>query len=284
MRRLNAVARALLLSVAALALAACTIVTPTPAATEDAVVIHEATFTATEYSFDGPDTLTAGWNRLTLVNEGPNELHHAQFIRLPDGMTQEEAMAALMSPEPPAGIGFGGGPSVFIPGESGASTYNMAPGSYLVVCFIPDAEGVPHVAHGMVKFVTVEGEAVTAEPDIEADVTIELVDFAFVVPELTPGRHVIRVENRGPEPHELFMVQLAPGAKMEDVIAWTESPQGPPPGKPVGGVQVIEPGAVAFFEVELVAGDYGMACFHGSPAHEGAPHFALGMIANITVQ
>src|SRR5258708_27754165 len=64
------------------------------------------TFTATEYAFQGPDTLAAGLTTLRLVNDG-KELHHASIFKLGEGKTLADfhaAMAGVMSgkaPPPP---------------------------------------------------------------------------------------------------------------------------------------------------------------------------------------
>lgn len=44
-----------------------------------------------------------------------------------------------------------------------------------------------------------------------------------------------RVHNTGPQPHEVQLVQLAPGASLGDFMKWLEKMEGPPPGKPLGG-------------------------------------------------
>ena len=52
------------------------------------------TFTAAEYSFQGPDTLAAGLTTLRLVNHG-KELHHASIFKLAEGKTLADFQAAM---------------------------------------------------------------------------------------------------------------------------------------------------------------------------------------------
>ncbi|MEY2469874.1 MAG: hypothetical protein QOF21_2572, partial [Actinomycetota bacterium] len=59
------------------------------------------------------------------------------------------------------------------------------------------------------------------------------------------------------------------------------APTGPPPYALAGGVGVVEPGASATVTQTLPAGSYAFFCFIPSP--DGAPHFAKGMSAPITV-
>lgn len=249
--------------------------------------INEVTFKATDYAFDGPDTLIAGWNRITLQNEG-GELHHGQLLRLPPDRTMEDLIAAMReNPDhPPQWLAYEGGPGVYVPGDGGAATVELEAGSYVLICVLPDAEGVPHVAHGMMKPVTVtEGDGSSPEQPVTADVTMELQDYSFTLSEeITAGSHTFRVENGGSEPHEVAVVKLAPGATAQDFIAAfaPDAPPGPPPGQPIGGLQVIDPGEAGYFSAEFESGvTYALICFH--PNEEGVPHLALGMVQEFVV-
>lgn len=249
--------------------------------------IDEVSFTATDYAFDGPDTLTAGWNRISLQNEG-GELHHGQLLRLPPDKSMEDLMAAMQeNPDhPPAWLAYEGGPGVYVPGEGGAATVELEAGNYVLICVLPDAEGVPHVAHGMMKPVTVEeGDGASPEEPVTADVTMDLQDYSFTLSEeITAGSHTFRVKNSGSEPHEVAVVKLAPGATAQDFIAAfaPDAPPGPPPGRPIGGLQVIDPGGAGYFSTEFESGaTYALICFH--PNDEGVPHLALGMVQEFVV-
>ena len=52
------------------------------------------TFTAKDFSYDAPDTITAGMVTLHLVNQGP-DLHHIQLMKLADGHTAAELAEGL---------------------------------------------------------------------------------------------------------------------------------------------------------------------------------------------
>jgi hypothetical protein len=69
------------------------------------------------------------------------------------------------------------------------------------------------------------------------DVVITLRDYAFdLSTPLTAGTHTIRVENAGPQWHEVGIERLAEGKTTADFQAWMAAPQGPPPVHPAGGV------------------------------------------------
>jgi len=260
-----------------------------PPAQESLAVVErpfEVTFTATEYTFAGPETIPAGWIRIHLVNEG-QELHHAQLLKLPDDKGMDDLFQAMQADptHPPHWVSFTGGPSAIIPGDGAAATVYLEPGQYLVICFLTDAEGVPHAAHGMAHPLTVTeaGGADTASPS--ADITMTLFDFNFALSgEITPGTHTFHVVNGGPQPHEVAVVQLAPGATAEAFLASVgPGAEGPPQGRPIGGLQVVDTGGEGYFSATFEAGsDYLLLCFH--PDEEsGAPHFALGMIQQFRV-
>ena len=52
------------------------------------------TYIAKDYSYTGPDTIAAGWQKISLANQG-TELHEAQFIRLEDGKNAADLVKAI---------------------------------------------------------------------------------------------------------------------------------------------------------------------------------------------
>ncbi|MDX1600588.1 MAG: hypothetical protein R3191_03630 [Anaerolineales bacterium] len=266
------------LALAALILSACGAAAPE---------IQEVSYTATEYSFEGPAEIEAGLTRIRLDNEG-QELHHAQLIRLGEGMTMDDLGAAMQEGRVPESISWQGGASVAVPGGGVSAVVDLEPGSYVLLCVIPDSEGTPHAQHGMVMPVQVtEDGAQQAEPP-EADLTMTLRDFEFELSEsVSAGEQTIHVVNEGPQPHEVAVVQLAPDASVEDFMAAIQpgsESEGPPPGMPVGGLQVIDSGDEGYFTTTFESGSrYALICFH--PDQEtGQPHAALGMVQTFTVE
>ena len=112
---------------------------------EAAPQVNEVSLTAVDYRFDGPQFLPSGMTELTLINGG-QELHQQQLLTLPEGMTADDLIAGLMSGEegpPPPGVDAAGGVGALNPGLMGSVTLNLAVGNYVMVCFVPNAEGVP---------------------------------------------------------------------------------------------------------------------------------------------
>lgn len=243
------------------------------------------TVTATDYAFDAPAQVPAGTTTLRLSNQG-KELHHAQLIKLEEGKTVEDVLRLVKTPGPlPRWIKFVGGPNAVPPGQQAVATSGLAPGKYAYVCVIPGADGVPHIAKGMIRSFEVTGSAGQAGQELPAaDVTITLADYDFRTSgPLTPGLRTIRVENAGPQVHELALLKLAPGKKVEDFARWAETGmKGAPPAEPVGGVVGLEKEGRGSFTVNLTASDYGLICFIPD-AKDGKPHLAHGMMKTIKV-
>ena len=271
---------ALAAAVAAVTLAGCR--SSQPAKETAASGANEVTVTAHDYAFDAPAEIPAGLTTFHLVNRGPS-LHHLQLIRLDGGKTGNDFVAALKAGgPPPLWASLAGGPNPPEPGSTTSATVSLEPGDYAIVCFVPAVDGMPHLMKGMVHQLKVVGPSrEVAEP--AADVVMKLVDFDFQLSApLAAGRHTIRVENAGTQPHEVAIIRLQPGKTPEDFAAWGEKPEGPAPGALFGGMTGIMPGGHAFANVDLPAGDYALMCFFPD-GKDGKPHFAHGMMKLIKV-
>ena len=79
----------------------------------------------------------------------------------------------------------------------------------------------------MVQPFEVTGEAAAAE-EPEAVGTAVLRDFSFELPtELAAGPQIWKVTNEGPEPHELALLQLAPGMTADQALAMLAAMEAP---------------------------------------------------------
>jgi len=243
------------------------------------------TVTATDFTYQAPDSIASGNTTVRLVNRG-KELHQVQLIKLEGGKTLEDLAQALKSGgPPPSWVKFVGGPNAVAPGQEAQATSVLAPGQYAYMCFIPSPDGVMHAAKGMARPFTVSaGSTASAAQQPSADITIKLVDYDFQPSQpLKPGKQTILVENAGPQPHELVLLRLAPGKKVEDFATWSETGmKGPPPAQPLGGVTLLDKGARGTFRADLTPGEYGFICYF--PDHkDGKPHLAHGMMKTFKV-
>ena len=252
---------------------------PTPGPSANVV-----TYIARDYGFEGPAQIPAGPTLFRLDNQG-KELHHLVLIRIEQGRTYDSLLAALRKPgPPPAWIHLVGGPNATGPGANSNATENLREGHYAVVCFIPGADGVPHMAKGMTSPLEVVAATGPVAREVTADVTIKLSDYAFDVSSpLTVGGHVIRVENTGPQPHELVLVKLAPGKTVKDIEVWEKGGEkGVPPVSPLGGISPMMANESGQFTVELTPGDYAFSCYVPD-MKDGKAHLMHGMVKSVKV-
>jgi hypothetical protein len=258
---------------------------------------------ASEYRFDAPDSLPAGWTTFRLANTG-GEIHYGHIVRLDPGRTVEELVAAYAAairtsgPRPKWVTRFGG-PGGTAPGDTSSVTQLLEPGEYVWICPIEDETGAPHFGKGEVKPFVVYA----AGPDVagrvaapEADLVVRLVDFDFTFePALRAGRHTVRVENAGVEPHDLVLMKLAPGVTAEDMMtamnperARRDAPAGDPPpsfeslGTGDGGIAAIAPAMESYFEADFTPGEYVLLCMATAP--DGRSHIEHGMVRQVSVR
>lgn len=285
----------------AFVLSACSTKGDTPAQ-NSAAAPNVVSLAATEYAFDAPDTIPAGWTNLRLANRG-REVHYGHIVRLEPGRTVKELVDAYAEairtsgPRPKWVMRFGGPGGVF-PGDSSSVTQYLEPGSYVWICPIEDNGGNPHFGKGEVKSFVVTGSTgamadSAARP--EASMVIGLMDFSFALDSSVPaGRHTIRVANAGKEPHDLVMVRLNPGKTVAELFAAMnperarrpgQAAQAPPPLESLvtgaGGIAAIASGMESFFDANLIPGEYVLLCMATAP--DGRSHIEHGMVKQIRI-
>ncbi|MGH7711123.1 MAG: hypothetical protein ACREOG_07555 [Gemmatimonadaceae bacterium] len=250
------------------------------------------TITATDFAFQTPHTLAAGWTTFRLTNNG-GQPHMAQLIRLERGMTPADFLKAYgeafrtKGPRPERARRLSG-PGVATPQQTSNATLYLEPGNYLWICLFNLPDGVPHVVgHEMAQPFVVKASGVNAQVQAAptADVVMRLTDYAFgLSTPLTAGRRTVRVENVGTESHEVGVVKLVTGKTIKDFEAWMQDPGKAPlesTASVAGGVTSLAPGADAYFEVDLTPGEYVLLCFVTAP--DGRSHIEHGMIQQIRV-
>ncbi|MGQ0641398.1 MAG: hypothetical protein ACT4P6_11615 [Gemmatimonadaceae bacterium] len=257
----------------------------TPVAAVDTPAVPTIELTASDFAFQGPDTVQAGPTWIRMANAG-KEFHHVIVFHLADGHTFEEFLKAVStSPTPPEWAHPLGGPIAPSPGGAPTATaVNLGAGTYALICVVPSADGVPHIAKGMARQLTVVPQtAAAAAAPITPTSTITLADYSFTPSTpLSAGKNIIRVVNSASQPHEVVIVRLFPGKTVADIAAFGEKPVGEPPGEVVGGASFIAGNNENFIDVDLTPGDYGFICFVPD-AKDGKPHVAHGMIEQFKI-
>ena len=242
-----------------------------------------ATVVAKDFAFEAPDSIPAGWTKFRMINDGPN-IHHMQIVRLDSGKTVADLQSLAPNTPPPQWFVAAGGPNGVDGKLESNATMNLAPGNYVMLCFVDIPEKQPHFMKGMVRPFTVTPSAATGTEPV-ADVTLSLADFAFTVKSgtLSAGKHVIKVVNDGPQEHEVVLLRFQPGKTMKDLGAWAAKYEGPQPITGLGGVAGILKGSNGYFDVDLTPGNYVFICFAPDPKTKKA-HMELGMIKEFSIQ
>jgi uncharacterized cupredoxin-like copper-binding protein len=143
-------------------------VTEAATTTETAPPPPDHTITATDYAFAPPTTAAPGETTIQFVNGGA-EPHEVGVWKLDEGVTMQQVIDMMSAPPPtedPAATAdpaaqevpftTAGGVAAIIPNSSSLWIANLEAGTYGLVCFVPNAEGVPHVELGMVAEFTVQ--------------------------------------------------------------------------------------------------------------------------------
>jgi uncharacterized cupredoxin-like copper-binding protein len=128
------------------------------------------------------------------------------------------------------------------------------------------------------------GAAEHARPQQSNDITVIATDFKLSLPStLTAGPTTFRLENRGRELHQLYLVKLAEGKSAADLVNAIKA-GGPPPSwaTDAGGPNGVDPGTTSpAATVPLTPGHYAALCI--IPGPDGVPHIMKGMYTDLTV-
>lgn len=243
---------------------------------------------ATDFAFTAPDTFPAGLTRIRMHADG-KVLHHAQLVRFDAGHAFDEYLAVLRQGDgpPPAWAHAVGGVNGADPGSSEETSVPLVPGEYALICFIPNAEGVPHAMLGMMKRVIVTGDTVApARPTVDATIVMSAAGYAISGP-IAAGRRALLVENSDSMNHEAILVKLGEGATAQSLVDWVmagaKPGQGAPPGDGRGGTVGLERGAWNVIHADLEPGNYAIFDFIPNPA-DRRPNAAHGMMAEFRVE
>jgi hypothetical protein len=147
------------------------------AETED--IVADVRVEMFEMDFAVSDGVAAGPQTWHLVNTG-EQIHHLILSQVPEGTTEEDVIElAGMFMEPPASPEAGATPEVdatpmiqpglgfedlndvyaslpFSSGQFNVVELDLEPGTYALICFLPDPSGMPHVMMGMVEIIVVD--------------------------------------------------------------------------------------------------------------------------------
>lgn len=236
-----------------------------------------------EFGADGavvPAEMPAGIVDIEFVNNA--EAPFAPILaRLNEGVTEAALMEALGNgPEAALPLVALLGGTEVAPQSSFAATFDLKPGAHILLNF---AAQTPEVK----TFTVAEGDAAHEAP--EADVQVSLLDFAFSLPTtISAGDQLWGVENKGEQWHEMMIARVDDSttvAELRSVMQQMASGEVDPATLPIeqaGFWMPMQQGERAWFNVNLDAGTYVVACFLPDFA-SGHAHIDLGMVQLVTV-
>jgi uncharacterized cupredoxin-like copper-binding protein len=257
------------------------------AQSHDGHALPQVVFKGLDYAFEGQDIIEAGLVTLNFENIGQED-HHLQLAHLNDGVSFEDFMTKLQTEGEAAYalVEAVGGVGVLQPGASQSVTVNLEkPGLYIALCVIPTAEGIPHLALGMIKPIEVVAPAYAKNPEApKADLQVHMLDFGYDIPtQVEAGKQTWEIFNAGVQPHELLVGKLKEGKTISDVMTFLQNgEQGEAPYDFVGGAQGMATNYSNFVQFDFALGEYVALCFIPDPA-TGLPHVALGMVKPFSV-
>ena len=246
--------------------------------------MNSVTITAHDFGFTAPRRIPAGLAHIRFINNG-GTLHHAQLLKFSGNHTVKDYVAALKPNAPPPSWATDvGGPNAVPPHREIAVIETLEPGNYGIVCFVDTPDHVPHIMKGMSRDLTVTKAGANSSKLPEGDLSVELVDYNFKwSAPVTAGAHRITVTTDAPQSHEFTVIRLDTGKSANDVLAWLEKMEGPPPGTVIGGVAGLAKGKPVSVGLVFTPANYMLICFVPD-MKDGKPHFMHGMIQTISVK
>lgn len=250
-------------------------------------------YTIKDGILEGPEQLEAGFHYFTIDLDLDEGWVDGSLLRLQENVTAEEALQAMRSVDEAfesedadplvalntllEKVDILGGPSQ----HQRIGVY-LEPGNYVFTANIGNNDGPLSLVSKPLEVVS----SSTPTPTPQVDLTVNMVDFAFTLPdEVKAGEQVWEVANRGEQLHHISLAIFKPGKTMEDAMAFVENQQGEPPADEVFHLSPISPGGINYVALDLEPGAYIALCFipdHAEGA-TGQPHIALGMMSAFIV-
>ena len=238
---------------------ACQPVNPQPGSdtvSDQAEAISEFSIEFTDDAVIAPKEMPAGIVTINYENKRTVQRLGAPLLgKLAEGTTIDDLKIAMQKEDSAESLAM----VTWLGGAFYRTIYDLTEGVYVVMFQGPPGEALPPMTTVMVK----SKSHVEAAP--QADVEVELVDFAFNLPdEIKAGKQLWKISNSGQQLHHMAIVKLAEGIIIEDVIRWYNAP-GDTTLSPGFGLLAfyanISPGQSGWTEIFLPAGEYQLISF-----------------------
>jgi hypothetical protein len=252
---------------------------------------HDVDITASEFKFavNTHGRVPAGLVRFRLANHGTMD-HQALLFKLHPGVTVARFLQALQSnfDAALALVDLSGGADTVAAGHSQVTWEALQGGNYVLLCLVSGADGVPHVAKGMLTTLTVTGHLSPAQlaalrPAGHVDGTITAHDMTYTLPRVVDGDGLYRfTDTDTKDAHELSIIRIGARTTAADIVKAIRT-GGALQATSAGGFGAVIPGGGGWLRLNLPPGKYAALCFVPDDAAPHLPHAAMGMVVTFTV-
>lgn len=266
-----------------------TAVPPTVAPAEPAIPV--VAIEAGDAGLQVAEVVPGGIVQVDITNTGSNPAAVSLF-RMKEGKTRQELnefkAVADANPEAFFGLfelaGFIHVAEGIAPGTTSTFYADLGTGEFILS---DDA----HPERDLTFFVADEVVGTTAP---ETAVTVDMVDFAYTMPDSVPGGQGLwEFTNSGDQWHLAALTTYNPDVTPEQLLALFGEEGGPPPAdapvQVMGGLPPMSPGERVWIEMDLPPGEYLMLCplpdvVAMAEGGEPLPHLLHGMQRRFTVE
>ena len=245
--------------------------------------------------FQMPDSISSGWTSFRYKNMSP-QTHFFLIDKYPEGKTSKDAeekvgpvfdkaMALIMEGKTEEGyaefanlpewfgeVVFIGGSGLVSPGQIAETALEMAPGKYILECYVKMSNGKFHTSMGMTKDLVVTQEnSGNSAPNADIDIRISSEKGIVFKDSIGSGEHTFSVFYEDQIAHENFvghdvnLVRLNEDADLKNLEIWMNwaEPKGliePAPSDVLfmGGVNDMPSGSKGYFIANLTPGKYAL--------------------------
>ena len=238
---------------------------------QDGMTIPTVTGIVTDDGIEFPSEVSAGLVNLTIENNRSEAPFDWTLVRLNEGVTVDDVMAASEDNVITLLTFYGG--TAIAAGESLSSTTELQTGNYALV---------DNNSEAFAAFTVTESAAADmAAP--QADVTLAMIDFGFGIPAFVPaGPQVWHIENVGDQWHHAVIFSIDDGMTTSDIREAIAAGGEEPPM--VFSWSPMSSGNQAWVTIDLEPGTYALLCFLPDVNGDFASHFEHGMLQTFVVE
>ena len=209
---------------------------------------------AYDYAFDIPTEVKSGWAQVIVNNQRAEEIHEVTIVRLPDeidyqtylsefiepwmeiwqGMKDGDitranlfSTASTMLPEWQSELDYRHARGIVSPGKNAEAYAYLPPGTYAVECWLKNEDGGVHIAHGMIRELTVTASESPLQPP-QQGTRLQVSSNGIHMPDaITTGEQTFIVEveptEAGTPVHaDLHLIRYDENVNPSNIVRWLD--------------------------------------------------------------